>query len=88
MQVHDYLRLIMIIIIIIIIIMVTIIIIMVTIKITQINFQLTSRLLLPYVSVINVNAELKAEGEVHRRVRLTLYRPLSFISDEVVTVHF
>ena len=82
MQVHDYLRLIMI------IIIITIIIIMVTIKITQINFHLTSRLLLPYFSVIKLNAEPKAEGDVHSRVKLTLYRPLSFISEEVVKVHF
>ena len=61
---------------------------MVTIKITQINFHLNSRLLLPYVSVIKVNAELKAEGEVQSRVKLTLYRPLSFISEEVVKVNF
>ena len=54
MQVRDYLRL--------------ILIITVTIKIKQINFHLASRLLLPYISVINVDAELKAEGEVHSRV--------------------
>ena len=51
MEVHDYLRL--------------IIIIMVTITITQINFHLTSRLLLPYISVIKVNAELKAERKLN-----------------------
>ena len=69
-QVHEYLRL--------------IIIIMMTVKITQINFHLTSRLLLPYISVIKVNAELKAEGEAHCRVQLPLHRPLSFIFEEVV----
>ena len=68
-QVHEYLRL---------------IIIMVTVKITQINFHLTSRLLLHYISVIKVNVELKAEGEAHCRVQLTLHRPLSFIFEEVV----
>ena len=68
---HEYLRL--------------IIIIMATVKITQINFHLTSRLLLlPYISVIKVNAKLKAEGEAHCRVQLTLHRPLSFIFEEVV----
>ena len=48
MQVNDYLRL--------------IIIIIMTIKIARINFHLTSSLLLPYISVINANAErLKAK---------------------------
>ena len=52
MQVNDYLRLIIII----------IIIIMVTIKTARINFHLTSSLLLPYISVVNANAErLKAK---------------------------
>ena len=50
MQVNDYLRLII------------IIVIMVTIKTARINFHLTSGLLLPYISVINANAErLKAK---------------------------
>ena len=58
MQVHDYLRLIIIIIIIIIIItMLLLLIIIVAIKITHINFHLTSRLPLPYISVINVDAK-------------------------------
>ena len=50
---NDYLRL---------IIIIIIIIIIVTIKTARINFHLTSSLLLPYISVINANAErLKAK---------------------------
>ena len=46
----------------IIILLIIIIIIIVTIKITHINFHLRSRLLLPYISVINVEAKrLKAK---------------------------
>ena len=45
MQVNDYLRFIM------------IIVIMVTIKTARINFHLTPSLLLPYISVINANAQ-------------------------------
>ena len=68
MQVHDYLRLI-ILIIIIIIIKIIISMIIIIIIITHTNFYLfkngnycTSRLLLPYISVINLDAErLKAK---------------------------
>ena len=53
MQVNDYLRF---------IIIIIIIIIMVTIKTARINFHLTSSLFLPYISVINANAQgLKAK---------------------------
>ena len=55
MRVHDYLCLIIIIMIIIIIII--IIILIATIKITHTNFHLTSRFLLPYISVINVDSK-------------------------------
>ena len=70
MQVHDYLRLIILIIIFIIIIKIIIsMIIIIIIIITHTNFYLfkngnycTSRLLLPYISVINLDAErLKAK---------------------------
>ena len=66
MQVHDYLRLIIRIIIIIIIIIITIIIIMITImiiKITRINFHLTSRLLLPYVDAEGGRLKAKPTAE-------------------------
>ena len=51
MQMNDYLRLI-------IMIIIIMIIILVTIKTARINFHLTSSLLLPYISVINANAEM------------------------------
>ena len=75
---HDYLRLTIIIIILIIIIIITI-----TIKITHVNFHLTSHLLLPYSSVINVDAK-RLKTKLAAESNLILYRALSFIFEEVV----